>query len=232
MPLASFHSVLWWWEVSLTPHLGWRHYIFTNAPWLDRLAVLRYYVIFFLGSHDNIGKYCWGDGRRVLHTPVVFTCSVLCLSAISQACLTIASSFTAQHLSGQCFLKTSFGNTDVTKCWNQLLACGTPFKYSSPTPLGTLEIQMTGLSIICYRGCVLQPKPGTVNFGQGFIYNSHIHKHTPGPHWGCSQGLVFCPPRFLPRLDLLAPGGLLCVEVGYLEEAQEVLCALEARSSF
>lgn len=67
-PLASFHSALWWWEVSLMPHLGWRHYIFTNAPWLDWLAVLRYYVIFFLGSHDNIGKYCRGDGRSVLHT--------------------------------------------------------------------------------------------------------------------------------------------------------------------
>lgn len=35
--------------------------------------------------------------------------------------------------------KTSFGNTDVTECWNQLLACGTPFKYNSPTHLGTLK---------------------------------------------------------------------------------------------
>lgn len=55
------------------------------------------------------------------------------------------------------------------------------------------KIQMTDLSIICYRGYVLQPKPGTVNFRQGFIYNSPIDKHTPVPPWGCGQGLVFCP---------------------------------------
>lgn len=59
-----------------------------------------------------------------------------------------------------------------------------------PTPLGTLEIQMTYLSLIWYRGCVLQPKPGTMNFRQGFVYNSPIHKHTPAPYWGCCQGLA------------------------------------------
>lgn len=117
-------------------------------------------------------------------------------SATSQVCLTVASFSTAQHLSG-CFFffKTSFGKTDVTECWNQLLACGTPFKYSPLSPLGRLEIQMIYLSIICYRGCVLQPKPGTMNFRQGFIYNNPTHKHTSGPHWGCCQGLVFRPRR-------------------------------------
>lgn len=148
-------------------------------------------------------------------------------SVTSQVCLTIASSSATQHLSG-CFffLKTSFGKTDVTECWNQLLSCGTPFKCSPLSPLGRLEIQMIYLSIICYRGCVLQPKPGTMNFGRGFIYNNLTHTSTPLAHTGdavkgwCSVLVGF------------AWVSLICMEVGHLEEAQEFTCTLEARSSF
>lgn len=91
-------------------------------------------------------------------------------SATSQA-ITTASTFFF-------FLRHPLENTDVTGCWNHLLACGTPFKYSFPPPLVTVGIQMTPLYIIYHRGCVLKLKPSTRSFSWDFIYSRSMRGHT------------------------------------------------------
>lgn len=172
--------------------LGWNHYTFNNVPQPDWLAVIRYYVNFFF-------KFPWQywETLRGWQEGFVCFCCVHTLRDNSKVPLpkpiTTAPSFF--------FLRHPLENTDVTGCWNQLPACGTPFRHSPPPlPLGTVEIQMTHLSIIRHRGCVLKPKPSLVSFGWRFIYDTPCQANL-----GTRQGLVSYPLR----VCLGQPYGLL-----------------------
>lgn len=156
----------------------------------------------------------------VLYASVVFTCSVTFPKC------QFPSRNHSQHLLLS-FLRHPLENTDVTGCWNHLLACGTPFKYRFPPLLATVEIQMTRLHIIYHRGCVLKLKPSTRSFSCDFIYSISVLGQTEN-----TSRVVFSPLRVCLGQSYGLIQGLYVWKLVIPEKAQEVMFALKAESSY